>query len=534
MKHFFCAALVLLSAGAAVAETARGFVFHDANGNGTRDEGEAGIAGVAVSNGEDVVRTGEDGAYQLTVDNDTILFITKPSGWRTAYDHNGTVARFYYIHKPEGSPKLKYPGVAPTGPLPESVDFALTPQEEENAFRMIVMGDPQPRDIAEVDLLSHDVYEELVTLRDDVKLGASLGDLVFNGLEIYPDVIAQASLIGVPWFHVIGNHDLNFDVEEPRQSTNTYEYWLGPSWYSADYANVHFVILNSIWWDPKEKKYEGRFGDDQIAWLKNDLALVPKDRLVVAMMHIPLWECVDHPAVVKAMAPFENKLSLSAHTHVQGYRFLPEGDGGEHLHLNMRTGGGSWLRGAFDEVGLPHATMRDGGPNGYAIMHVEGNNFSLEWKAARREPTYQMDVTAPDEVKSADAAGTEVVVNYFSGTSKSKVEFRLDREGEWLPMEQFTGVAPEYRKIYERHLGLFRKIAEFAGKNPDDEEVIKAVSRDFAPFAGAAPPKPGETQHLWKAALPANPAPGYHVIWVRATDQWGKQHSAQRIIRVVE
>ena len=38
--------------------------------------------------------------------------------WRTPLsEHN--LPRFYYVHKPHGSPTLKHPGVAPTGPWPE-------------------------------------------------------------------------------------------------------------------------------------------------------------------------------------------------------------------------------------------------------------------------------------------------------------------------------------------------------------------------------------------------------------------------------
>lgn len=533
MSYLCAAFLCLVMVHAAAGEVARGYVFHDSNGNGQRDERERGLKDVAVSNGVDVVQTDRDGHYELEVDEDSILFITKPSGWRTAYDHNGTVARFYYIHKPNGSPQMKYPGVAPTGPLPASVDFALTPQEEKKEFRMIVMGDPQPRGLRDVDFLSHDVYEELLDV-PDASMGVSLGDLVFNGLEIYPDIIAQAGLIGVPWFHVIGNHDINMDVKEPRQSDDTYEHWLGPSWYSADYARVHFVVLNNIWWLPEQKSYEGRFGEDQLAWLRSDLALVDKDKLVVAMMHIPLQECADYQEVVKALSPFPQNFSLSAHTHIQSYGFLPQGEGGEHFHLNMRTGGGSWLRGAYDELGIPHATMRDGGPNGYAVMTVKDNAYSFEYKAARRDARYQMDISAPEEIASADAAATPVVVNYFSGNSKCTVEMRLDKDGGWQPMAQYTGKAPEYQKAYERHLALYKEIAQFAGKDPNDEEVLKQINSDFSDVAGMLPPEPDDTAHLWKANLPPQPLPGYHVIQVRATDQWGKVYTAQRIIRVKE
>lgn len=524
------AATLIFSASASAAE-ARGVVYEDQNANGAREAGEPGIPGVAVSNGLQVVSTGEDGSYQLPCGDDTILFVIKPSGWKTPYDHNGTVARFYYIHKPNGSPKGKYEGVAPTGPLPESVDFPLVRNEEPANFRMVVMGDPQPRDLRDVDFLSHDIYEELLTV--PASLGASLGDLVFDGLEIYPDVIAQAGLLGIPWLHVIGNHDINFNVKNPRDSDDTYERYLGPSWYALNMGDVHFLVLNNIWWKVKERKYEGRFGEDQIEFIRNDLAQVSKDKLIVLMMHIPFQDCADYQEVIELLKPFPHTFSLSAHTHVQEHSFLPMGDAAHH-HLNLMTAGGSWMRGQYDEVGIPHTTMRDGGPNGYAIMSFEGNQFSMAFKAARRPAEYQMDVWAPEQVSVAEAAGAEVVVNYFSGNEKSVVEMRLDRDGEWTPLESYTGKAPYYEREFNRHVALLKKIAELSGKDPNNEDVLKEIGDQFSDVAGRIPPEPSDTPHLWRGKLGSSPAPGYHVIQVRATDMWGKAHTAQRIIRVVE
>ena len=103
-------------------QVARGIVFHDANGNEKFDDGEKPLPSIRVSNGREIVSTDESGRYQLPVDDDTILFVIKPRGWRTPLGES-MLPRFYYIHKPQGSPELRYGGVDPTGPLPKSVDF---------------------------------------------------------------------------------------------------------------------------------------------------------------------------------------------------------------------------------------------------------------------------------------------------------------------------------------------------------------------------------------------------------------------------
>ncbi|HQL55405.1 MAG TPA: metallophosphoesterase, partial [Phycisphaerae bacterium] len=154
---------------------ATGFVFDDANGNGVRDAGEKGLARMRVSNGRDVVLTDGHGAYRLPIDDDTILFVIKPRGWMTPVDPFNQ-PRFYYIHKPQGTPALNYPGVAPTGPLPASVDFALRRQAEPDRFQVLLFGDTQTASIEDVNDFAHDIVEP--ASGTPAGLGISLGDLV--------------------------------------------------------------------------------------------------------------------------------------------------------------------------------------------------------------------------------------------------------------------------------------------------------------------------------------------------------------------
>ncbi len=182
-----CALLAMLvaSSGASAADVARGNVFHDKNGNGIFDRNESGVRGVAVSNGREVVATDTRGQYALPVSNDTILFVIKPRGWSTALDVDG-ISRGYYVHKPAGSPKTKYPGVAPTGPLPTSVDFPLVRHHEPEQFNVLIFGDPQPEDEKGVEHYGHDVIEELVG--SDAMFGVSLGDIVEDRLDLLDDI----------------------------------------------------------------------------------------------------------------------------------------------------------------------------------------------------------------------------------------------------------------------------------------------------------------------------------------------------------
>jgi len=499
---------VLLAAanGAFAQEQARGVVFHDVNGDGLRQGDEPGLPGVGVSNGREVVQSGDDGAWTLPVTVNTTVFLIKPGGWMTPLDELN-LPRFYYVHNPAGSPPMRFPGVAPTGPLPDSIDFALTPRPEPERFETIMFGDTQPRNQEEVDYIAHDVVEELVGF--DAAFGFTLGDVVFDDLAVFEPLNRVIAHIGVPWYNVHGNHDTNQDVPGDRLSDDTWTRLYGPNYYAFDYGPVHFLVLDNIAWDGDG--YHGEFGPDQLAFVKNDLAHVAKDRLVVAMMHIPIVNVDDRAALFALLADYENSLTLSAHWHrTRGY-FLDNALGWPgpfpHHHVVATTACGSWWSGMKDEQGIPHTTMADGAPNGYTILSFEGNRYSMRFKAARRPADHQMTVYTPEVVPADQLAQTEVLANVFAGDERSKVSMRVGKTGAWVAMTPVEREDAYYLEAFDREAGL-----------PDD------LRRRL--------PKPAKTTHLWSAPLPEGLAPGAHLIEVRTVDLYGQTWEGRRIFRV--
>ena len=295
---------------------AKGVVFLDANNNRKWDQDEKPIPGVRVSNGVKIVTTDEKGAYSLPVNNDSIIFVIKPSGYRTPLSKEN-LPQFYYIHKPDGSPKQKYPGVAPTGKLPESVDFPLYRQSEPSTFKAIMFGDPQPRNQKEVDYIAHDVVEELVGT--DAALGVTLGDIMFDDLSLFGPNNRMIALMGIPWYNVIGNHDINYDARNRKEVNETFERNFGPSYYSFDYGSTHFIVLDNINWVLNNSTgkfgYRGGFGEEQLEFVKADLNLIPKDQFVCLMMHIPIVGVDDKSALYQLIEDRPLTISISGHTH---------------------------------------------------------------------------------------------------------------------------------------------------------------------------------------------------------------------------
>lgn len=502
-----------------------GFVFHDQNGNGVRDSEEPGLPNIRVSNGKDIVITDAQGQYTLQIDDDQIVFVIKPRNWRTPVNAD-QLPQFYYIHKPAGSPPSRFPGVAPTGPLPASVDFPLYPCNEPNEFKAIMFGDTQPRDIKEVDYIAQDVVAQIVQEQGHgASFGVTLGDIAFDNLDTMEPLNRAVALIGIPWYNVIGNHDLNFEAKDDEHSDETYERIYGPNYYSFDYGAVHFMVLDDVRWigatETERGRYVGGLGETQMEFIRRDLSMILADQMVVLMMHIPLVGVEDRQELYRLIEQRPFALSFSAHTHYNEHLFIGDEDGWRgavpHHHVVNVTVCGSWFRGAPDETGIPHATMSDGGPNGYSIVTFNGHEYSIEQRAARRPAHYQMAIHAPNAIAVDKSADMNVVVNVFAGSPKSKTEIRFGDDDSWQEMERIAGQDPFYMETKAREDQLSQQLpAKERGSN-----------LPWIPL-----PEPHTTPHLW-TAKPGKPLPeGTIAIEVRTTDMFGNVYVDQRSVRI--
>lgn len=492
---------------------ARGIVFHDSNGNGTFDAGEKGLADVRVSNGVTIVKTDSDGRYEIGVDDNSIIFVIKPRNWRTPVSEN-QLPRFYYIHKPAGSPPSKYKGVAPTGDLPESIDFALYPQDEPKQFKAILFGDPQPRDQKEIDYIAHDVIEDLIGT--DASFGVTLGDIVNGDLSLFDSQARSIALLGIPWYNVVGNHDVNADARDDVLSNETFESHFGPAYYSFDHGPVHFIVLDDIEWYFAERKkkghYRGGFGKKQLEFVRNDLSLIPEKQLVVLLMHIPLTDVRDRKELYRMIEKRPFCMSVSGHTHHHQHVMISREDGWmgpkPHHHMITVTVCGSWWSGAPDERGIPHTLCKDGTPNGHMILSFDGSQYQLDYKAAGRPADYQMQVDAPEVIAAPESAETVVTANVFNGTSESVIEMRVGA-GDWVKMTPTRRPDPNYLRVVAQE---------------------KAIA--LKPWRKL--PTPKASSHLWEALLPKGLKPGSHLIEVKASNVFGRTYTGRRIIRVIE
>lgn len=520
-RHAFGAALICaivcpVIAAEAAGEIARGIVYEDRNSNGQRDSDERGLADIRVSNGRDIVRTDAEGRYELPVSNDTVIYVLKPRDFKVPLNEQN-LPRFFYTHMPNGSPKLKYGGVPATGPLPSSIDFPLTRRPEPNKFDVVLFGDPQPYSQEQIDFIAHDIVEELIDI--DAAFGVTLGDIVGDHLDFFDPLNRTIAHIGIPWVNVIGNHDIDFDVPNDKQSDDTFTRVYGPAYYSFDYGPVHFLVLDNVHYrgkpeDRERGRYHAELGPDQLQFIANDLSSLSREQFIVLLFHIPIWENKDLDKLFDLLKPFRYTLSIAAHNHKHRQRFIDAKGGwqgeGTHHHLVAGTTSGSWWNGVPDEYGIPHTMMRDGTPNGYVIATFEGDTYKWRYKAARRPADFQMSIFTPEAVSSGETATTEVVANVFNGTTKSTVKMRIRGHGDWMTMEPDERTDPYYAAL----------------------KALEENSEYTLP--GGKMPRLDTTTHIWVAKLPAELPAGSHLIEVETTDMFGQTYTGYRIFRVTE
>jgi len=195
----------------------------------------------------------------------------------------------------------------------------------------------------------------------------SVGDLVEGFTDDRAEALRQwrefegfIDRLDMRFFFVAGNHDLSNDLLD-----GLWREKFGPTWYSFDYKRVHFLCLCTE--DPVL-----RIGDEQLAFIRADLAAHADARHTLVFLHRPLWTTAERDLAegrddstnwkqVEALLADRAHTVFSGHIHhyVQYRR-----NGGRQYYALATTGGGSQLRGRpygeFDHV--TWLTMEHDGP----------------------------------------------------------------------------------------------------------------------------------------------------------------------------
>ena len=111
----------------------------------------------------------------------------------------------------------------------------------------------------------------------------------------------------------------------------------GKAWYSFDQGGVHFIGLNNVL--NFKMGTMAALGDEQIAWMKGDLARVSNSTPIVVLGHIPLWTVWepwgwgtgDSAQAMALLRRFGSVTVLNGHIH----QVLQKVEGNIALHTAM-------------------------------------------------------------------------------------------------------------------------------------------------------------------------------------------------------
>jgi hypothetical protein len=446
--------------------------------------GGRGVAGIAVSDGRTVTQTGRDGRYELlTQPTQSFVWVTTPAS--AALPATNQLARAY----------------APLSAAREQQhDFALSPLAAAgDAHSFVLLADPQMQDRSETERFHAetvpDVIQTLGGLRATDRFGVGCGDLMYDDLSLSGEWDRGAARMGVPFVQVVGNHDLDLArARTDEQSIASFRARYGPSYWSFDRGEMHYVVLDDVFWHGAG--YIGYLTDEQLQWLAADLALVEAGRTVVVLTHIPArstraernrepaganGESITNREALYRLLEGHSAHILSGHTHEQEHG--REGGVMHHVHGAVC---GAWWSGPI---------CWDGTPNGYSVY--EANGSALRWR-----------------YKGTGLSASTQARLYRAGSDPSAPDQYVANVWDWQP-----GWTVRYFEDGEPRGAMSRR----PGRDP------LSVSLHTGPALPVRRPwvEPMPTEHLFAAPATA----GTREFRVELTNQWGERFTESLTLR---
>ena len=492
-KRMMLLVVAVMAAMAVGAWDFSGIVYCDRNGNGVQDKGEKGIKGIAVTNGDTIVLTDRKGRYVLPYMTGNSVLPILPADYTMA-GHRVVNANFAFMDgQKEGN----------------RADFGLVKKRVNKRFRLNAVGDVQVGNYQEVDYALRTLWPELLQPEQTVSINLFLGDLVNNSVGLYGDLRELMEQLPQQTWTVLGNHDRDVDSICWRQA-RTYNEMFGADMYAFNEGCVHFIILNNVCPDGT-RGYKNHLTERQLRFVEQDLKYVPKGKLIVLSMHIPLAYTDNRNELFRLLSGRGDVLAITAHLH-QVARFFHQAEGVRIHELGAGASCGFWWVGERDVDGVPAALQQEGTPRNYFVIDFDGRGYQLRCKAIGMDERRQMTI----RVTGIDTLDTylrdlkrvppgQLLLTVYGGSDSTRVRCRLDG-GEWLACRKDSLMDPNVARIREmNHLKAYP--TRFSRVNPFRHR---------------------SSHQLWSLPLPASCRQGAHTVEVEADDRWGFRASGCR------
>ena len=217
-------------------------------------------------------------------------------------------------------------------------------------------------------------------------------------------------------------------------------------------------------------------------------------------------------------------LSLAGHTHTTEHHYLDIEGGGQLHHHILTAVSGSWWSGPFDYRGIACALSRDGSPNGYHVLSIDGTKYETRFVAAKEpqgrkthimldsifhragrelQRDFRMGQMLGSPISVDTLYATEVIVNVFDGGPKTRVALTI---GKAAPVAMARDARPD----------------------PVASEVYARNEATKKPWVKAE-----NSSHIWTARLPSDLEPGSHTLTVIVQDEYGRTFAEHAVVEVV-
>lgn len=393
-----------------------------------------GIANVAVTDGKHIVLTDKKGHYELPFsDISELVYISLPSGYEIPAVQG--VAKFYHPVSKDNN---------------RTYDFELTAlATDDKKHCFLVWADTQIISKADAQQLKSESAADVKQLVASYPAGTlfhgiGCGDLVWDKFELFPDYKEALALTGIPFYNVIGNHDMDISSRTDEYSAETFKKEFGPTYYSFNRGDIHYVVLDDVFFIGTAKKYIGYITENQLSWLEKDLVLVKPGSTVVVSLHIPTntgaarrtkkaeefgGTVSNRKQLYKLLAPYKVHI-MSGHTH-----FNESWQSGNIMEHNHGTVCGAWWTGPV---------CGDGTPNGYGVYEVNGSDIQWYYKSTGKPKNHQLRLYG----KEKSAGGNEITANVWNWDEGWNVEWFEDGVSKGT-MQQRIGLDPLAVELYD-------------------------------------------------------------------------------------
>ncbi|HEX6685554.1 MAG TPA: PQQ-binding-like beta-propeller repeat protein, partial [Candidatus Limnocylindrales bacterium] len=261
------------------------------------------------------------------------------------------------------------------------------------------------------------------------------GDLTNNATDAeFVNYKAGTAQSKVPVWPAVGNHEYSAGTGYAAR-INNYRRHVGPEWYSFDYGNRHFLVLDNNGAAPFE---------EQLEWVKADLARhVNGDKHLVVLTHQPMNVPFGSPNVYDqygtVLEQYRAELILVGHEHSNDVEPNSAFAGtAKHIQTNSSS------------------YTIDNSPRGFRFVTMNNKAFENPFRMYGAEKDLTIVSPAPGTVVPSDGFPGIQVNAYDTSDAPVRARYRIDGGGwdELSKSGEFTWYSdlPEHRRRPGRHV----------------------------------------------------------------------------------